>query len=268
MQLPRWSPLVPAVALAAIALAEIVAVVRAGSDVPDAADWQAASDGLREKRGPNQLIVVAPEWLDPTLRMHVGDLMTTAQLGRLDDARYDVVWELSARGAAAPERSGRERGESTSFGELTLTSWVHQPPRVVTDFLVAAETAQINGRVRGPRIVSLEEIGFTPRRCVKVVPRPNQTVEVRFPEVRLGSELVIGAGLADVFTRRDIREPGRLVISIGGREVARTSLGVDDGWVITRIPTEAGVTDVVFAATAVGIKARDRRICFAAEARE
>lgn len=271
MNLERARPhlaLLPAIALAAISVWEIVAVARAGSDVPSSDDWAAASEALRARRGPAELITVAPDWLDPVLRMYVGDLMTTAQIGRLDDRRYDVVWEFSARGAAAPERRGRERVDTLRFGELTLSKWRYTPPRVVTDFLAAAATAEINGRIRGARIVSLEEVGFEPRRCVKVVPRPNQTIEVRFPDVRLGTELVVGAGLADIFTRRDVRDPGRLAISIAGSEVARVDLGVDDGWVLTRIPTKPVIADVVFAATAVGIEARDRRVCFAAEARE
>jgi hypothetical protein len=255
----------PAALIVAIALFEIVAVVRAGSDVPSAADWEAASAALRERRRPGELITVAPGWLDPVLRQHVGDLMTAEQIGRLDDARYAVVWEFSARGAAAPERRDRQRLETLRFGELTLSTWGRAPAPVVTDFLAAAATAEINGRVRGARIVSLEEIDFSPRRCIKVVPRPGQTVEVRFRAVKLGSRLVISAGLADIFTRRDVREPGHLSVSIAGRAVASLSPGVDDGWVRVEIATDPGVAEVVFAATAT---APDRRICFVAEARE
>jgi hypothetical protein len=254
----------PAVALVAIALWEIVAVARAGCGVPSRGDWEAASAALREQRAPGELIAVAPGWLDPVLRMHLGDAMSLEQVARLDDARYAVVWELSARGAAAPERRGREPGETLELGDLELTPWRREPARVATDFLEAAATAELNGRVRGPRIVSLEEVGFEPRRCIKLVPRPDQTVEVRFARASLGTELVVGAGLADIFTRRDLREPGRLAISIDGAEVARVELGVEDGWILTRIPTSRKVADVVFTATAA---APDRRICFAAEAR-
>lgn len=257
--------LLPAAALVVIALAEIVCVVRAGADVPSGPEWEAASAALRERHRPGELIAVAPRWLDPVLRQHLGDLMPVEQVARMDDARYAVVWELSARGARAPETEGRERVERVELGDLTLSKWQRRPARVVTDFLEAAAAAEINGRVRGARIVSLEEIDFAPRRCVKVVPRPNQTISVRFRDVALGTELVGYVGLADVFTRRDIREPGELSVLIDGREVAAVSAGVDDGWVRFAVATEPGRAEVEFRATAA---ARDRRICFAAEARE
>ena len=254
----------PAAVLAVLAIGEIAAVVRAGADVPGEADWQAASRALRERHQPGELIVVSPDWLDPVLRRQLGDLMPIEMVARMDDARYPVVWELSARGARAPETAGRELVESLEFGELTLRTWRSPAPRVVTDFLAAAATAEINGQVRGARIVSLEEVGFEPRRCIKVVPRPNQTIAVRFPDVELGTELVGYVGLADVFTRRDVREPGHLTVSINGRQVASVSAGVDDGWVRFDASTEPGRADVELVATAT---ARDRRICFAAEAR-
>jgi hypothetical protein len=84
----------------------------------------------------------------------------------------------------------------------------------------------------------------------------------------LGRELVGHVGLADVFTRRDVRDPGRLVVKVDGRVVADVTVGVDDGWVRFAAPTAARADATVeFAATAVGPRARDRRICFAAEAR-
>ena len=47
------------------------------------------------------LIVFAPRWLDPVGRRWLGSLLTVADAGRLDDARYARVWEVSIRGAGA-----------------------------------------------------------------------------------------------------------------------------------------------------------------------
>jgi hypothetical protein len=117
--------------------------------------------------------------------------------------------------------------------------------------------------------VRLEEVGFEPHRCVRVEPQPDQTVRVQYPGVRLGTRLVGYVGLADVFTRRDVHAPGALVVTIDGQPVAETRVGVDDGWVRFEAQTApAERADVVFAATAVGVGAHKRLICFAAEARQ
>ena len=80
-------------------------------------------------------------------------------------------------------------------------------------------------------------------------------------------------GLADIFTRRDIRAPGEFVVSVDGDERARVQVGVEDagddlGWIQFSFATEPGTTAAVtFAATALGEDARQRLICFAAQAR-
>jgi hypothetical protein len=260
----------PAALLVAVSAWEIVTIAGAGGDVPGRADWAAASADLRGRFEPGDLIVIAPGWLDPVGRHHLGDLISIEAAARMDDARYRVLWELSARGARAPETRDRELTETLRFGELSLRRWVREPARVVTDFVdpEVAARATVEGRVRGPRLVSLEEVGFAPRRCVRVIPRPDETVTVSFPGVRLGAELVGHVGLADVFTRRDIRDPARLEVRVDGRAVASVTVGVEDGWVRFAATTEPGIADVELAATAIGPNARDRRVCFAAEARE
>jgi hypothetical protein len=90
-------------------------------------------------------------------------------------------------------------------------------------------------------------------------------VRITFPQLPLGKELVGYAGIADVFTRRAVRSPGRLDVEIAGRIVASAAPGVDDGWVRFAAPTSPGVGDVVFIARATD---PGRRICFAAEARQ
>jgi hypothetical protein len=93
-------------------------------------------------------------------------------------------------------------------------------------------------------------------------------VTVTFPGVSLGSQLVGAVGLADVFTRRDERAPIDFIVQVGGNEVARTTAGVNSGWVHWRAPTTPGTADISIVTRAVrGAKARDRLVCFAAEAR-
>jgi len=257
----------PALLLVAVALWEIVAAARAPLRAPAEEDWRALSAALRERHRPGELIVFAPGWIDPVGRQHLGDLIPLEMAARMDAARFPVVWEVALGDAEAPERAGARLTWSAEHGPLVLRRFERDPARVVTDFVAAFSRAR-RGGAPGAARVSLEEVGFEPHRCVKVVPPPDRTVTITYPGVELGRELVGYVGLADVFTRRDVREPGRLTISIDGREVAAVTAGVDDGWVRFAVPTEprAGA-EVVFSATAVGPGARDRRICFAAEAR-
>ncbi|HEU5058599.1 MAG TPA: hypothetical protein VFU21_18830 [Kofleriaceae bacterium] len=255
----------PALLLVAVSLWEIALVARSARRAADPAEWSALATALRSQHAAGELIVFAPAWIDPLGRREVGDLIPIDMAARMDAARYGVVWEVSQGGARAPETEGMARTRSQDFGRLTLNRYQRTPADVATDFVAAFPTAKATG---GRAQVSLEEVGFAPHRCVRAVPPPDRTIEVAYPSVELGRELVGYVGLADVFTRRDIRDPGELTVTVDGAEVARVRAGVGDGWVRFAVATEprAGAR-VVFAARAVGKNARDRRICFAAEAR-
>jgi hypothetical protein len=268
---PRWrvaAAAAPAVFLVAVALWEMVAVSRASARAPTDRDWRALSASLRSRHRPGDLIAFAPAWIDPLGRRFLGDLIPLDMAGRMDAARYATIWEVAERGARSPDTDGLEPVESGDFGALVLRRYQQKPAVVATDFTAALPGARATGRSRGRPSVSLEEVGFAPHRCVLVVPAPDQTARIAYSGVELGAQLVGHVGLADVFTRRDVREPARLVVSIDGRAVADVTVGVDDGWVRFAAPTTPRAGAVVeFAATAVGPRARDRRICFAAEAR-
>lgn len=271
--LRRLAGLLPALALLLVAVWEIWASVRVGAagDVPGAAAWEQARATVRERFRPGDLIVFAPRWIDPVGRRHLGDLIPVDTAARMDDARFGTVWELSIRGAEAAESRGRTASFSAEHGGVRVRRLESDsgPAVVLTDFVAALPRAEISGPAVQMPASRLEEVGFAPHRCVRVEPRPDQTVRIRYPGVVLGRALVGYVGLADVFTRRDIRDPGRLEVSVNGATVASVEVGVDDGWVRFAVATEPEqAAEVVFAATAVGARARKRLICFAAEARE
>jgi hypothetical protein len=259
--------LAPLFGLLICALLSIVAVARANSDTPSAQDWRAAADHVRGHRAAGDLIVFAPGWIDPVGREYLGDQMSIEMAGRMDAARYERIWELSVRGAEAPESRGLSPVSTKHFGSLTLREFEQTPAQVSEDFTTNWARAAVSGQMQGRPNLSLQEVGFEPHRCIKVVPQPNQTASMRFEGVTLGTRIVGYVGLADVFTRRDIREPGRLELLVNDESRATISAGVDDGWQRFEVETEAGQGTVEFRLSAVGPKARDRRICFAAEAR-
>lgn len=263
----RLARLAPALALVAIAAWGTCRAVGAGAGVPGDRAWAAVSQRLRAELRPGELIVVAPAWNEPTAYLHVGDLLAVDAAGRLDAARYPAIWELSIRGARAPETRGLRADRSFAIGGVTARRYPQAARTVVTDFAPQIATAAVGGaRAGGPTYV-LAEIGFAPHRCAQVTPAPDGEVTLTFADVALGAELAVGAGLADVFTRRDVRAPGELAVAIDGFEVARWRFGVDDGWVRRTIVTRPGRGTVTFTARAVGLKATGRLICFAAEAR-
>jgi hypothetical protein len=262
-----WYRGIPAALLIVAAVWSTCRIGAAADGVPSDEAWQRAAAAVRAQHQRGDLVVFAPGWIDPVGRMVLGDLIPVEMAARLDADRYAVIWELAIRGERSAETAGLRAESEIDVGGVVVRRFVREPAVVVTDLVAELARARIEGpRARGPS-VEIAEVGFEPRRCIVVVPQAGKTVTMTFADIELGTTIVGAVGLADVFTRRDVREPGEVVVSIGGAEVARTRVGVDDGWVRFSAATTPGRQTVTISATAVGAKARDRLICVAAEAR-
>nr|MBA3458953.1 hypothetical protein [Deltaproteobacteria bacterium] len=167
-------------------------------------------------------------------------------------------------GARHADTDGLDPVSSEDHGGVRVRRYERTPVTVLSDVRARIGTVQATGGGRGPSL-ELVEVGFAPHRCILIVPNPGKPVRLTFPQVQLGSELVGYVGLADVFTRRDIRAPGKLEVEIGGTIMATATPGVDDGWVRFQTATTPGTADVTFIASA---EAPNRQLCFAAEARQ
>src|SRR5258706_5758503 len=97
---------VPAGLLVVVSLWEASATVRDAHAVPDDTAWDRAAAAVRTGFVPGELIVFAPEWIDPVGRLHLGDLISIDMAGRMDAERYGAIWELAIRGAHAAETAG------------------------------------------------------------------------------------------------------------------------------------------------------------------
>lgn len=252
----------PAVVLVLVAVWEIVATVRAPATVPDDAAWRAAASVVRAKMQKGDLIVFAPDWIDPVGRLHLGDLISVDDAARMDAAKYGRIWELSIRGARSPDTAGLTPVEITEGNGVTIRRFERAPAIVLADLRERLSSAKIEG---GRATVLLAEVGFAPHRCIQAVPSASAPLRITFPAVPLGAQLVGYVGIADVFTRRDVRDPAQLEVEIGGKSVASASAGVDDGWVRFAAPTTPGPADVT---VVVRSRAAGRLVCFAAEARQ
>jgi hypothetical protein len=252
----------PALAIVSVSLWEAWAAHHATTSVPGDDDWRRAAEYVRSKVQPGDLIVFAPEWVDPVGRMVLGDKLAVADAARMDAAKYARIWELSIRGARSPDTAGLQPVARTEGGGVEIRRYERTPAHVLADVRDLLPGAKVTG---GAAHRELAEVGFAPHDCVEVTPVPKQPVRIVFPHVALGTKLVGYVGLADVFTRRDIRAPGKLAVEIDGTTVTTISPGVEDGWVRFEVATTPGAGDIAFVASA---DAPQRLICFGAEARE
>jgi len=251
----------PAILLVVIAVWESCATRRDADSVPDDDAWQRAAAIVRENHRVGDLIVFAPEWIDPVGRLHLGDMISIDMAARMDAARYARIWELSIRGARSPDTAGLEAYKEEEVDGITVRRFERRAVNVLADVRDQLATAKVEG---GRATLELAEVGFAPHRCIQVVPVPGQLTRVTFPKLLLGGKLVGYVGLADVFTRRDIRAPGVLAVEIGGITATEVAPGVDDGWVRFEVATQPGAADVTFRISA---DAPQRLVCFAAETR-
>lgn len=276
-----------ALGLALLAALETAQALIAPRHAPRPEDWTALAGEVRAGFRPGDLVVVAPSWADPVLRQYLGDVITIPMAARMDDARYGRVWEVSEGGAHAPEAHGTPT-RSQRFGALDLRLLERKPAQVTYDFLERWADARVSrwdpasGQVaacpwQADRFVcaaggtvhrELVEVDTRIRRALLAPPLSHAILVIEWPQVALGRELVLRAGLHDVWARKLGRGTVQVDVWMDGQWVTGAVIGNRSGWAPIRIDTTArdGGTAVV----RVQISARDpqlRHLAFAAEAR-
>ena len=246
---------IAAAALVVLAVWEVAVLVSARRSAPTRADWQAVAAAIPPALGPDDLVVFAPHWIDPVGRQWLGDRLSVAKVARMDAVRYRHIWEVSARGASAPEVAGAPAASEQQFGALRLRRVVRDAPVV---------TWSISDELR------LCEIGFEPRQGQLLeLRRPFAQALREFRQVTLGHELQVYAGLADYQKRSRNQSEVLVQVLVDGREVARASAGNNDGWVaLPAAATTGGPHDVRIVARVLNpVGPVDLSVCVAAESR-
>ncbi|MDB4979694.1 MAG: hypothetical protein JWM82_446 [Myxococcales bacterium] len=290
-----------AAAVAVLAVVETSVALVAPSRAPKDADWEAAARELRAGFHAGDLIVAAPAWSDPIMRLHLGDLVPVELAARFDDVRFARVWELSQRGAHAPEARGAVAFER-SFGALTLRRVERAAPTIAYDFQqrwTEARVVRASGgretpcpwavdRFQCPDIgfnfVHLQtvEVDLTLHRGLLTQPVGGAEVVVEYAAVPLGRELVIATGMHDVWARKagdgavelrvyldDAAGPTGTAVVAPSAPVAAITTKNESGWLMTHIDTAARMgraTRVRFVVTSQA--PYQRQFVFAAEARQ
>jgi antitoxin (DNA-binding transcriptional repressor) of toxin-antitoxin stability system len=243
-----------------LALYETASALIAPLRAPSDADWAAAASAVRAQFKPGDLIVAAPAWADPVMRLHLGDLVPVAVAARMDAARYGRIWVVSQRGASAEDAAGATVAGESRHGPLLVRRYERRPATVSYDFLaqwprarvVRAEPGRgeipcqrLADRFQCPKIgfnfvkPDLLEIGTTLRNALYTQPVGGAAVVVEYAAVPLGRELAVGAGLHHVWLRKYGDGVVKLRVLVDGREVGRTEASNRSGWRVDHFDTSA-----------------------------
>ena len=278
-----------AVVVSLLAVVETTVALVAPFRAPTDADWAAAATAVRAGFRPGDLIVAAPAWADPILRVHLGDLIPPEIAARMDDDRFARVWEVSQRGAQAPAAAGGTTTVDDRFGRLRVRL-VERPAEIVTyDFVAHWAAARVSRRdargavvactLAGERIVcpapgnnslhrQLVEVDQKLREALLTEPVAGAAVVIEFPAVPLGRALVIATGLHDTWMRKAARGTVEARLTVGEQTTELPVTSDDSGWTRTRIDTTARAGQTVPVRLELTSTAPyDRFFAFAAEAR-
>lgn len=262
-----------AAGVALLAVLETLVALTAPARAPTEADWDTAAAAVRHEFRPGDLIVAAPAWADPILRVHLGDLIPPEMAARMDDARYRRVWEIGQRGARSPEGARGEVREDRAFGRLRVRLVEREAAGVTYDFVAHVADARVAVQPGGAGGAALQrkivEVDQRLRLALMTQPAPGRTVVVEFPAVPLGRELAIATGLHDTWMRKAARGTVDAQLLIGDRHVPLPETGNDSGWTETRVDTSAEQGRTLPVRVEITSAAPlDRFFAFAAEARQ
>lgn len=241
--------LIAAALVSLLALVETVDALTAGARVAPLGDWEAAAAEVRAGFRPGDLVVFAPYWADQRGRSVLGDLVPVAMAGRSDADRYARIWELSIRGARAPEAAAARLVHATRHGKVRVALYdkpavtvlfdatAHADEARVTETLGAgAETpcyreATASFRCAGTHVERRTlEVDYQPRRGLLTPVDGARTTHVAWDGVPLGGALVVYAGIHDYYARKNAAGLVDLRVSADGRTLLQARVGNADGW--------------------------------------
>lgn len=272
-----------------LALVETANALLAPLAAPSDADWRKAAAQVRAGFRPGDLIVAAPDWADPLLRQHLGDLIPLPVAGRMDAARYARVWEIAQRGQNAPEVAGAKVEETGRHGGLTVRRYQREAATVLFDFVAEWSHAGVSRDLGGGQVnfcnpagdrflcpdvpgspikPDLLEIDTSPRWTLGVPMVGSATTVIEYERVPLGRTLAVGVGLHNVWLRKAAKGTVTVRVLVAGRELGRLQAGSMTGWTLRTLDTSglAGHTAPVrFEITADN--PHSRHLGLAAEAR-
>ena len=274
---------------------EVLAHAGIVARVPDPEDYRAAADFVRSQLRPLDLITSAPSFTDPLLREHLGDRIPLAMAGRSDNAGYERMWVISARGALPPDAPDADAELEREFGALRVLRYKLGKSSVLLDLVQALPSAEVSifrdgefrrcprrtgGTPRGGGLgrpvllpiaerfecdpkqpwlfagsIVMEDLSNSPRYCVWQHPQGRDPVRVRYADVPLGEQLVFYGGIYYEHERMRRGGPVQVDISIDGRRRGGMTHRDGEGW--TRIAVATGTSESQRGEVQIDVRAPD-----------
>lgn len=254
----------------AVALIESALGLYQPRHIASDADWQAATRYVRQQLRPEDLVLAAPPWADPTLRQHLGDRMPIEMVARPDEDLYPRIYELSVHDARAAETANLVVAEERRFGGVTVRRFDKAASRRLYDFTSELAHAKIstrgNGanatdepcRFAGPAALCLGarierrvlEIDYRPRLGVLAPMIAGRTTRIEYDDVPGGGTLVGYVGLHDYYARKNgdavvmfhVRVDDTKSVTIPVRNPRKDG----EGWQRFELPLDPGLHRVRF----------------------
>jgi hypothetical protein len=263
--------------LLAVPLIELITHTLIVAHVPSPQDYRAAADFIRSRIGPRDLVTSAPVFIDPIVRMFIGDRIPLAMAGRSDDASYERMWVVSIRDALPPDAPRVAPSLTKQLGHVRVLRYELPKSPVLFDFVSAWRSASVTrsqagserpcslrrggvprggGLGRGviwplrerfdcdaarPQLfvgpVVMEDLGNAPHHCLWQFPQGDDPITVTFHDVPLGEELIFYAGIYYEHERMRRGGPVTATISVDGTALARFDHRDGDGWGKLRVLT-------------------------------
>jgi hypothetical protein len=279
----------------AVPALELIAHALIVSGVPADGDYKAATAFIRSQLMPRDLITSAPGFIDPIVRLHLGDRIPLSMAGRSDDAGYERMWVISARGALPPDAPDADPELEREFGRLRVLRFKLGKSPVLRDFVQTIASAEVTlahngGEAQCPRrtggvprggglgrpvlmpiperfecdpgrpwlfvgSIVMEDLSNTPRFCVWQHPQGDQPVSVRFRDVPLGDQLVFYGGVYYEHERMREGGPIQVDLSIDGRRRGGMTHRDGEGW--RRIVMPSGATSEQRGEVRIDVRAAD-----------
>jgi hypothetical protein len=208
-----------------VAAVEIVVQAYIPARVPTEDDWKQAADAIGAEKREHDLVVIAPAWAVQG-RVQLGPLIPLEDLGRFDASRYDRLFEVSWRGARAPEAEGLEPESETVFGALTVRRYdLPRRAEVLYDLIDELDRCRAEpGPVPRPR--ALVDHWFGTRLVIPVKLR-RRPAALTFEDVPLGTVLHGHGMIARLDYRKHALPEGdavELAFSVDGEQVGTASI--------------------------------------------
>jgi hypothetical protein len=191
---------------------------RISEDVPLEADWKAAAAAVKEQKGPDDLVIVSPDWAVQG-RMYLKGLISSADFGRFDTTCYRRIFEVSINGAKGPETKALSPEHTDRFGSLTVSRYqLPAPAEILYSFTDRwKDGVYKKTNKKKPRLMI--DHWFHPRKALEVSLK--HKASVTFKDVPLGGVLRGYTVIGYREGRFDKGDPIRLRVFLNDKKIGQ-----------------------------------------------